>query len=119
MKGRRIPVSYVIAAILGGALFLISGVKQAHWVSDLLFSMGSGALIVGIVILLGNLKMFASMAWGTRMLKRILLNRMHSGREETENYLAFRNRSYRRADAVPLLIVSVVFIVGSYICLII
>lgn len=96
-------------------MFLATGVERTHWVSDLLFSLGSGALIVGVIVLLGNLKMFASLSWGTRMLKRIFLNRMRSGREETEDYLAFRSRPASRADAVPLLIASAVFILLSLI----
>ncbi len=115
LKGGRFPASCIPAVILGGIMFLASGVERAHWVSDLLFALGSGALIVGIIALLGNLKMFASLSWGTRMLKRIFLNRMRGGREETEDYLAFRSRPASRADAVPLLIASAVFILLSLI----
>ena len=116
LKNKQSPASYLVAALLGGILFLVSGDREAHPLSDLLFSLGSGAMIVGLVRLLGNLKMFASLSWGTRSLKRIFQNRMRSGREETEDYAAYRNQPGRRADAVPLLIAAVVFILLSFAC---
>ncbi len=99
---------YFVALALGILLFLVSGAKQGHILTDLLFSLASGSLIVGLVRLLGNMKMFASLNWGTRFLKRVFLNKARSGREETEEYAAYRSSLGGHADAVPLLIASAV-----------
>ena len=106
-------VSYFVALVLGIVLYLVSGPQKEHFLTDLLFSLGSGALIVGLIRLLGNMKMFASRNWGTRLLKRIFLRRSRSGREETEDYSAYRGSLGGQADAVPLLIASAVLMVLS------
>ena len=95
-------------------LFLVSGVERGHILTDLLFSLASGALIVGLVRLLGNMKMFASLNWGTRLLKRVFLNRARSGRVETEEFAAFRSSRGGHADALPLLVASAVLAALSF-----
>ncbi|MBR3502670.1 MAG: hypothetical protein IKO07_00320 [Clostridia bacterium] len=106
VRGRSSRTPYFAALALGIILFLASGAQGGHILSDLLFSLASGALIVGLVRLLGNLKMFASLNWGTRMLKRVFFNTARSGREETEAYAAYRSSRGGHADALPLLIAS-------------
>ena len=111
MRGRpfRIPVSFFVALALGVLLFLCSGPRQQERIlTDLLFSLASGCLIVGMIRVLGNMKMFASLNWGTRLLKRIFLNKARSGREESEDYTAWRDRQPSHGDALPLLIASAV-----------
>ena len=108
MRGRKSRVPYLVAAALGVLLFLVSGAQQGHILTDLLFSLASGALIVGLVRLLGNMKMFASLNWGTRLLKRVFLNTFRSGRVESEDYAAYRSSRGGHADAIPLLIASAV-----------
>ncbi len=107
MRGRPSRIPYFVALALGILLFLVSGTQRGHILTDLLFSLASGALIVGLVRLLGNMKMFASLNWGTRFLKRVFLNRARSGREESEEYAAYRSSRGGHADALPLLIASV------------
>lgn len=99
---------FLIALALGALLFLVSGPRQGQVLTDLLFSLASGCLIVGFVRLLGNMKMFASLSWGTRLLKRVFLNRAGNGRQESEDYVAFRNRPVHHTDVLPLLIASAV-----------
>ena len=108
MRGRQSRIPYLVALVLGILLFLVTGSRQGHFLPDLLFSLASGALIIGIVRLLGNMKMFASLNWGTRLLKRVFLNKFRSGREESEDYVAYRNSRGGHTDAVPLLIASAV-----------
>ena len=115
MRGRQSRIPYIIALILGVLLFLVSGIQQGQILTDLLFSLASGCLIVGFVRLLGNMKMFASLNWGTRMLKRVFLNKVRSGREESEDYANYRNSRGRNADALPLLIASAALAVLSLI----
>ena len=115
VRGRQSRIPYIIALILGVLLFLVSGIQQGQILTDLLFSLASGCLIVGFVRLLGNMKMFASLNWGTRMLKRVFLNKVRSGREESEDYANYRNSRGRNADALPLLIASAVLAVLSLI----
>lgn len=111
--GKRSPIPYLAALALGILLFLVYGARQGHILSNLLFSLASGALIVGLFRLLGNMKMFASLMWGTRMLKRVFLNTFRGGREETEDYAAYRGSRGGHTDAVPLLIASAVLTVLS------
>lgn len=108
MRGRQSRIPYWLALALGIILFLVSGARREHILSDLLFSLASGALVIGLIRLLGNMKMFASLNWGTRLLKRIFLNQARSGREESEEYAAYRSSRGGHADALPLLIASVV-----------
>ena len=108
MRGRPSRIPYLLALALGVALFLASGARQGHILTDLLFSLASGALVIGLIRLLGNMKMFASLNWGTRLLKRVFLNQARSGREESEAYAAYRSSRGGHADALPLLIASAV-----------
>ena len=94
----------------GAVLALLSGARS---LSDLLFCAGSGFLIAALVRTLSNLRMFASFSWGTRMLKRLFTGEARSGREETEDYAAYRGSLGGHADAVPLLIASAVLMVLS------
>ncbi len=105
---------YFAALALGVILFLASGAQQGNVVSDGLFALASGALIVGLVRTLGNLKMFASLSWGTRLLRRVFVNRARSGREESEDYAAYRRKSGGHADAPALLIASAVLMILSF-----
>ena len=113
MRGRRSRTPYFVALALGILLFFISGIQREHLLADLLFSLASGALITGLVRLLGNMKMFASLNWGTRLLKRVFLNRAGSAKEEAEAYAAYRGSRGGHADALPLLIASAVLAVLS------
>ena len=115
MHGRQSRIPYIIALILGVLLFLVSGIQQGQILTDLLFSLASGCLIVGFVRLLGNMKMFASLNWGTRMLKRVFLNTFRSGRVESDDYAAYRSARGGHTDAIPLLIASAVLAVLSLI----
>ena len=108
MRGRQSRGPYLLALALGVVLFLASGVRRGHILTDLLFSLSSGALVIGLIRLLGNMKMFASLNWGTRLLKRIFLNQARSGREESEEYAAYRSSRGGHTDALPLLIASAV-----------
>ena len=108
VRGRPSRIPYFAALALGILLFLASGTHQEHFLPDLLFSLASGALITGIVRLLGNMKMFASLAWGTRLLKRVFLNKFRSAKDESEDYAAYRASRGGHTDALPLLIASAV-----------
>ena len=108
VRGRQSRGPYLLALALGVVLFLASGVRRGHILTDLLFSLSSGALVIGLIRLLGNMKMFASLNWGTRLLKRIFLNQARSGREESEEYAAYRSSRGGHTDALPLLIACAV-----------
>ena len=113
MPRRQSGIPYLAALVLGIALFLVSGVQRGHMLTDLMFSLASGALIVGLIRLLGNLKMFASMNWGPRLLKRVFFNSFRSGRAESEAYAAYRGSRGGHTDAIPLLIAAAVLTVLS------
>ena len=115
MRAPRVRVSYFAAAALGVALHLLSGAEREHALSDFLFSLASGALIVGLVRLAGNMKAFASLSWGTRFLKRVFLNRFRTGREETEDYASYRRGVGGHTDACPLLIASAALAALSFV----
>ena len=108
MHGRTSPVPYIVALALGIILFYVSGRQQGYSLSNLLFSLASGALVTGLIRLLGNMKMFASFNWGTRLLKRLFLNQARSGKDESEDYVAYRSSRGGHKDAIPLLVASAV-----------
>lgn len=109
LRGMKVgsPVPFVIALILGAVLYTGG---HMHGISDFFFAMGSGFLIVGLVRVLENLKMFASFGWSFRFIKRIFTGRAGTGREETEDYARYRERLGGHADAKPLLILAGILI---------
>ena len=115
MRAKRSPLPYIAAFVLGILLFLVSGGQREHFISNLLFSLASGALIIGLALLLANMKMFASFSWGTRFLKRLFLGRTRSGRAETEDYAAYRNSRPKHGGAAPLLIAAAVLTALSFV----
>ena len=88
MHGRTSPVPYIVALALGIILFYVSGRQQGYSLS--------------------NMKMFASFNWGTRLLKRLFLNQARSGKDESEDYVAYRSSRGGHKDAIPLLVASAV-----------
>ena len=107
VRGRTSRIPYFVALALGVLLFLLSGPRQGYTLTNLLFSLASGTLILGLVRLLGNMKMFASLMWGTRLLKRVFLNQTRRGKDEAEEYAAYRASRGGHTDALPLLAASV------------
>ena len=105
MRARISPGPFAFGLALGAALFFL-GRGSGPVLSDLLFSLGSGLLLAGLVRLLSNLRAFASFAWGVRMLKRLVAGEARSGREETEDYRRCRARAGGYADAPWLLIAA-------------
>ena len=104
MKDRLSSGAMIASFALGIGLYALTRLRFGVWsTSDLLFSLSNGFLIVGLIRLLSNLKMFASFLWGVRMLKRIFRNEARSGREETKDYAAYRERMGGHAD-VPILL---------------
>ena len=101
------PVPFVIALILGAVLYAGG---HMHGISDVFFALGSGFLIVGLIRMLGNLKMFASFNWSFRFIKRLFTGRAGTGREETEDYARYRERLGGHADAKILLILAAILI---------
>ena len=114
MRGRPSRIPYIAALALGVLLFVLSGTRRGFTLSDLLFSLASGALITGLFRLLGNMKMFASLTWGTRLLKRVFLNTFRRGQEEADDYAAYRESRGGHTDALPLLIASAILAALSF-----
>ena len=114
MRGRASRVPFFVAGALGILLFAVTCAGRGVSLSDLLFSLSSGCLIVGLVRLLGNMKMFASLNWGTRLLKRVFRNRVRGGQAEREDYVAYRRSCGGHEDALPLLVASGVLAALSF-----
>ena len=114
MKRSVSPEPFAFAAALGLGLFLAGRRNGGATASDLAFALGSGALIVGLIRALGNLKMFASLRWGTRLLKRIFLGRSRPGRVEAEDYAAYRAKQGNHPDAPWLLAAAAALMVASF-----
>ncbi len=116
MRRRLDRMPFIFAAIAGLLLFLLevrAGLLSTVPISDFFFAFGSGFLVVGLIRMLSNLRMFASLLWGTRMLKRLFLGQARSGREETEDYAAFRKQMGGHEDAKFLLVTAGILIVLS------
>ena len=111
MKRRLSLVPFGIAAALGCLLYRLQRARGG--LTDLLFALGSGMLIVGLCLLLSNLKAFASMRWGTRMLKRLFRGEARTVREETEDYARYRASLGGHGEAVPMLALAFVLLALS------
>lgn len=98
-----------MAVLIGLVLFAIARKPGDKLLSDLLFCVGSGMLLVGLVRLLSNLRAFASFSWGMRFLKRLFRNEARSSRAEADDYAAYRNSLGRHGDAPVLLILALLF----------
>ncbi|MBR1709148.1 MAG: DUF3899 domain-containing protein [Clostridia bacterium] len=113
---RKFP--FLLSAVLAVALFLFTR-HAGTWpaaISDALFCLASGCLVVGLCLLLSNLKMFASFTWGIRFLRRIFRGDARTGREETEDYARYREQMGGHPEAAPLLILAVIFLALSFVC---
>ena len=97
---------FAAAGGLGILLFALSRPGGMGSLSDFLFCLGSGALLVGLFRLLSNLRAFASFFWGVRFLKRLFRGEARGGREETEDYRLYRESRGGHADAGALLFLS-------------
>ena len=106
---------YIAALGIGFALFalLLWLGKSTSVLSDLLFSMSSGALIVGLCQLVSNSGILASFPWGVKMLKRLFRGEARSGREETEDYRSYRASVGGHTEWLPLILISVILFVLS------
>ncbi|MCR4708309.1 MAG: DUF3899 domain-containing protein [Clostridiales bacterium] len=99
-------IPFGVAGLLGICLFLAALGRGMGTLSDALFCLGSGALIVGVLRLLSNLRAFASFSWGIRFAKRLFRQEARTGREETEDYRAYRESLGGHRDAPWLLALS-------------
>ena len=109
MKRGISPAPFAAALFLGLALFFGAGKAVGAPVSDLLFCLGSGSLLVGLVRLLANLRAFASFSWGMRFFKRLFRNEARSGQAETEDYARYRSSLGGHRDAPLLLAAAMLF----------
>ena len=100
------PGPFFAAALLGTAAFLLSRASGQASLSDFLFCLGSGTLVVGLTGLLQNLHAFDSFRWGMRFWKRLWRGEARPGREETEDYAEYRAGRRYREDAPWLLLLS-------------
>ena len=112
MKIRISRAACLVSLALGLGLFCAQLLLRGSGApaADLTFALGSGFLIVGLVRLLANLKMFASFLWGVRMVKRIFRNEARHGGEEARDYAAFRERMGGHEDALPLTLIGLVLV---------
>ena len=100
--------SLLLPTVTGLALFILtsrSGTGR-HLGPDLLFSLASGYLLIGLIHLMTNLRALDAMVWGVGMLRQILVGKFRGGREETEAFHAYRNRTEIHRDAGWLLGIS-------------
>ena len=89
---QRIPIFISLAL---GLVFTLPGMRDSsagRIASNLLFGMGSGFLVVAIVLTLSNAHMFASASWGTRTLKRLFRGEKVTGREAKDDFLRYRQQ---------------------------
>ena len=108
------PGSFAAAVLLGTALFALAGRTGGRPLSDFAFCLGSGALIIGLLRMLSNLRAFASFSWGMRFFKRLFRNEARSGRTETEDYARYRSSLGGNRDAPLLLALAVLLFALSW-----
>ncbi len=111
--GRSAKGPLACGLALGLALLFASPRGGVPRLTDALFALGSGFLIVGLALVIANLRFFAPALWGTGMLRRLFRGEAKTGREETEDYARFRVRTGGHAGAPLLLGLGIVLVVLS------
>ncbi len=113
---KRYLMNYGPVILLGGLIILIqygTGKGTSALISDVFFAIGTASLLIGLILQLRKMKMFASFSWGTRMLKRIFTREAKTGRIESESYALYRANYGNHVNAFPYLLFAVIFILLS------
>lgn len=110
-SGRKLAITLTVLLVLGAAaaIWFRRGHPGVGWTviaADILFAQASAILLWGVVLTLGNVRMFTSMTYGFKQLHRVLQNRVMKSSVMKEDYLTYRESRPVHGEARPLLIIG-------------
>ena len=95
-------VLFVVGVALAFVLKNNSGSTGLVFVSDAFFSIAMVFLIWGLIHMVGNMNVFASMIYGTKCLVKLIRGKQDSSQTVKEGYLEYLKTRRRHSD-IPML----------------
>ena len=93
---------FVVGVALAFVLKNNSGSTGLVFVSDAFFSIAMVFLIWGLIHMVGNMNVFASMIYGTKCLVKLIRGKQDSSQTVKEGYLEYLKARRRHSD-IPML----------------
>ena len=104
---------FVVGVALAFVLKNNSGSTGLVFVSDAFFSIAMVFLIWGLIHMVGNMNVFASMIYGTKCLVKLIRGKQDSSQTVKEGYLEYLKARRRHTDIVMLMLFAGGFFVLS------
>lgn len=104
---------FVVGVALAFVLKNNSGSTGLVFVSDAFFSIAMVFLIWGLIHMVGNMNVFASMIYGTKCLVKLIRGKQDSSQTVKEGYLEYLKTRRRHSDIPMLLLFAGGFFVLS------
>lgn len=104
---------FVVGVALAFVLKNNSGSTGLVFVSDAFFSIAMVFLIWGLIHMVGNMNVFASMIYGTKCLVKLIRRKQDSSQTVKEGYLEYLKARRRHTDIVMLMLFAGGFFVLS------
>lgn len=103
----------VIGILLSFLLRHNFGTSGLLYVVDLLFLIGMVFFTYGLIHIVGNVDMFASLVYGAKCLKEIFFNRQQRATTLKDGYLEYRKSRKKHKDIWFLMITAGIFFAAS------
>lgn len=104
---------FVVGVALAFVLKNNSGSTGLVFVSDASFSVAMVFLIWGLIHMVGNMNVFASMIYGTKCLVKLIRGKQDSSQTVKEGYLEYLKTRRRHTDIVMVMLFAGGFFVLS------
>ena len=104
---------FVVGVALAFVLKNNSGSTGLVFVSDASFSVAMEFLIWGLIHMVGNMNVFASMIYGTKCLVKLIRGKQDSSQTVKEGYLEYLKTRRRHTDIVMVMLFAGGFFVLS------
>ena len=104
---------FVVGVALAFVLKNNSGSTGLVFVSDAFFSIAMVFLIWGLIHMVGNMNVFASMIYGTKCLVKLIRGKQDSSQTVKEGYLEYLKTRRRHTDIVMVMLFAGGFFVLS------
>lgn len=104
---------FVVGVALAFVLKNNSGSTGLVFVSDAFFSIAMVFLIWGLIHMVGNMNVFASMIYGTKCLVKLIRGKQDSSQTVKEGYLEYLKARRRHTDIVMLMLFAAGFFILS------
>lgn len=104
---------FVVGVALAFVLKNNSGSTGLVFVSDAFFSIAMVFLIWGLIHMVGNMNVFASMIYGTKCLVKLIRGKQDSSQTVKEGYLEYLKTRRHHTDIVMLMLFAAGFFILS------